>query len=346
MSARKRRLTRQMEDLPGLFDSIEIDMTRGDIAGDVLAAHSRPGTSSAPDNSLELDPATLHRPEELRFISFGSGSSGNCAYIGTARQGLLIDAGVDSKTVESRLRDNGIDISTIAGILLTHDHSDHVRYAYPLLRAHKHLQLFCTPRTINGLLRRHSVSRRIQDYHKPIYKEFPFPVAGFTVTAFETSHDGSDNMGFAIDRGTCHFVVATDTGHITERADHYIRLSTHLMLETNYDLEMLRKGRYPEYLKARIEGPRGHMDNAESARYVASLVSEGGRKGALTHIFLCHLSDDNNRPEIALATVRNALRDAGLNVGDASGSVTARSADIQLTALPRYDASPLFVFRI
>ena len=342
---RKRRTTRQIEDLPNLFDSIEIDMTRRDIAGDVIAEHSRHESEAAASQTVDIAPEALRRPEALRFISLGSGSSGNCAYIGTAKQGLLIDAGVDNKNVEKTLRDNGIDIATIAGILLTHDHSDHVRFAFSLLRTNRHMQLFCTPRTLNGLLRRHSISRRINDFHKPIYKEFPFEVAGFTVTAFETSHDGSDNVGFAIDRGDHHFVVTTDTGYITERADHYMRLANYLMLESNYDAGMLRRGRYPEYLKARIMSQRGHMDNADSAAYVAGLLTAAGAGKVLTHIFLCHLSDDNNTPDTALTAMRTAIEGCGHTVGDASGSPTALACSVQLTALPRYDASPLYVFR-
>jgi phosphoribosyl 1,2-cyclic phosphodiesterase len=273
-------------------------------------------------------------------MSFGSGSSGNCAYIGNSKGGLLIDAGVDNKHVEDTLLHNAIDMSTISGILLTHDHNDHVRYAYALLRRNKHMVLYCTPRTLNGLLRRHNISRRIKDYHKAIYKEIPFEAAGFTVTAFETSHDGTDNVGFALDYGDHHFVVATDMGKITDRADFYMRQANYLVLESNYDLQMLMRGTYPEHLKARIIADHGHLDNTEAARYVAQIVSP-----QLTHLFLCHLSNDNNTPEIALQTMRTALEAAGKIVGDASGSAQSAAADIQVAALPRYESSPLYMLR-
>ncbi|MDY2917355.1 MAG: MBL fold metallo-hydrolase [Muribaculaceae bacterium] len=356
---RRRRVTRELENLPNLFDSVEIDMTRHDIAGPALQratareeeARRERNARAADAGSVDISENALRRAEAVRFISFGSGSSGNCAYIGTRRGGLLIDAGVDAKTVTEQLNKNGIDIATIAGIVLTHDHSDHVRFAYTLLRANRHLQLFCTPRTLSGLLRRHSISRRIKDYHKPIYKEIPFEAGGFTVTAFETSHDGSDNMGFAIDRGPHHFVVATDTGFITDRANHYLRLATCAMIETDYDLGMLQANPvYPEYLKARIAGRTGHMCNDDTAAYLAALLAEkdpetGRRLSPLTHIFLCHLSEENNTPDTALRAVRRALEQAGLTVGDATGSPVSRSADIQLAALPRYTPSPLHVFR-
>lgn len=345
---RKRRTTRPIEDLPNLFDSVEIDMTRPDIAGNVLerAERQRHVSESANDQALEINSEALKRPEAIRFLSFGSGSSGNCCYIGTSRGGILIDAGVDNKKVEKDLKDNGIDMATIAGIILTHDHSDHVRFAYSLLRANKHLRLFCTPRALNGLLRRHSISRRIKDYHKAIYKEIPFEAGGLTITAFETSHDGSDNMGFSIERDNHKFVIVTDTGYITERADFYLRRARYAVIETDYDLNMLHANpTYPEYLKARIAGPSGHMDNADTASYLANILSDTENPTPLRHIFLCHLSELNNTPEIAMRAVRKALEEIGLNVGDATGSPVAISSDIQLAVLPRFAPSPLYIFR-
>lgn len=341
---RKRRTTRSIEGLPNLFDSVEIDMTRSDIAGDVLENTSRHVSNHADDQALEINSESLRRPDALRFLSFGSGSSGNCSYIGTSRGGVLIDAGVDNKKVEKDLKDNGIDIKTIAGIVLTHDHSDHVRYAYALLRSNKHLRLFCTMRVLNGILRRHSISRRIKDYHKAIYKETPFEVAGLSITAFDTSHDGSDNMGFFIERGTHHFSIVTDTGYITERADHYLRRSNYAVIETDYDKDMLRaNSKYPEYLKARIAGLSGHMDNADTASYLSNILSDTQNNRTLTHIFLCHLSELNNTPETALRVVREALERAGLTVGNPTDSVVARSADIRVAVLPRFTASPLYI---
>ena len=351
---RRRRVTRELENLPNLFDSVEIDMTRHDIAGPALQratareeeARRERNARAADAGSVDISENALRRAEAVRFISFGSGSSGNCAYIGTRRGGLLIDAGVDAKTVTEQLNKNGIDIATIAGIVLTHDHSDHVRFAYTLLRANRHLQLFCTPRTLSGLLRRHSISRRIKDYHKPIYKEIPFEAGGFTVTAFETSHDGSDNVGFAIRHKDKTFVVATDMGIITERADHYMRQANFLMLEADYDAEMLRRSNRPEYLKARIAGPTGHLENIVSGQWAASVLAENtDRPDILSHIFLCHLSQETNTPELALSTVRGAIEAKGITVGDATMSAEMSPERVQLAALPRLTSSPLYVLR-
>lgn len=336
----KRRPSRKLDDLPSLFDMVDLDMSHVDVADEVVADHERHVAESAYNHGVEIDTEGLKRGRRLRFISFGSGSSGNCAFVGDEREGVLIDAGVDSDTVFKRLEDNAIPLRSIKGILLTHDHSDHLRAAYKILRSNRHMVLYCTPRTLNGIFRRSSISRRIRDYHRPIYKEMPFNVGSMTVTAFETSHDGTDNMGFAIDYEDNHFVVATDTGFITERADYYIRRANYLMIEANYDQQLLTDGFYPNYLKARIQGPKGHMDNAETARYLAEIHSP-----ALTHVFLCHLSKDNNTPEIALSAVTDALKARGLRVGDAVSDPIDAPVDVRVDVLPRYDASPMYILR-
>ncbi len=276
----------------------------------------------------------------MRFCSLGSGSSGNCAYVGSQDEGILIDCGIDEKRVAEQLRRNGIAMSQIKGIVLTHDHADHTRYVYRMLRNNRQHQIrvYCTPKLLNGLLRNHNVSRRIKDYHEAIFKEFPFKIAGLTITAFETSHDATDNMGFIIQGGGSNFVVVTDTGKITERSLHYMKQANYLMLESNYDAGMLARGRYPEYLKTRVRGDKGHLDNAVAAETVRSIYSP-----QLKWVFLCHLSADNNTPEIALGTMRQALQQCGATVGDATMSVATRDAQVQLAALPRYDASPWWV---
>ena len=134
----------------------------------------------------------------LRFISFGSGSSGNCSYVGTESGGVLIDAGVDYENVFDTLRANGVTPNMVKGVCLTHDHSDHIRYAYGIARKYNHIRIYCTNRALNGILKRHNVSRRIKEYHQPIFKEIPFKLGELTITAFEVPHDGLDNSGFFV----------------------------------------------------------------------------------------------------------------------------------------------------
>lgn len=291
------------------------------------------------DKELSTD-SSAERDRRLFYMSFGSGSSGNSSYIGSAAGGLIIDAGLRADIIESRLKGAGIDMRDVKGILLTHDHSDHVRYAYALLRNNKHLKLFCTNRVLQGILRRHSISKRIKEYHVPIFKEHPFRMLDFMITAFDVPHDGSDNMGFNIEFDNRNFVLATDLGTINERAQHYMSQADYLVIESNYDREMLLSGRYPEYLKSRIMAYNGHMDNSATAAFLASIWTD-----RLRHIFLCHLSQDNNTPSKAMKATRDALETRGLKVGHGENSFSDRQADVQLTILPRFDATPLYVFR-
>jgi phosphoribosyl 1,2-cyclic phosphodiesterase len=119
-----------------------------------------------------------------------------------------------------------------------------------------------------------------------------------------------------------------------------MRQAQYIMIESNYDKEMLLTGKYPEYLKARILADKGHLDNEVTARYIAEIYTP-----KLTHVFLCHLSNDNNTPNIALATVTKPLFERGLKIGDATESATSNDADIQITPLPRLDSSILYILR-
>lgn len=341
---RSRRTIRTDGGQPGLFDDVEGADPFGvaDIMADTVRRLRVSGKADASGaDSLAMPASAVQRSERLMFVSFGSGSSGNCAYVGTRSGGVLIDAGVDDSVVLKGLKDNGIDYAgAVRGIILTHDHGDHVRYVYKLLRRHADKRLWATPKTLSGILRRHSISRRIKEYHQPIYKDFEFHAGPLAVTPFETSHDGTDNVGFSISCGAETFVVATDMGCATERALHYMAKATVLMVESNYDARMLAAGRYPMYLQARIRGERGHMDNTATAARLAELWTP-----AMHHVFLCHLSHDNNTPELAVDAARAALEQAGATVAVGAGEPFAmRKAGVQLAVLPRFDSSPLYVF--
>lgn len=295
---------------------------------------------SNPYDSVSEPEETLIAPKRLCFCSFGSGSSGNSCYIGSSEGGIIVDVGIRAEELERGLAANGVSMKHVKGVLLTHDHSDHVKYVYALLRSHRHLKLFCTNRVLNGMLRKHSISKRIKEYHVPVFKEIPFRMLDFEITAFEVPHDGSDNMGYSIEFDGRRFVIATDLGEVSERARYYMSRATYLMIEANYDAHMLRMGRYPEYLKARIASGSGHLDNCQTATFLAEIINPG-----LNHIFLCHLSKDNNTPQIALRTVREALEAKGIKVGNALETMEDYTADVQLVALPRFDMTRWFVFR-
>lgn len=331
--------------MPGLFDhlddfqessesdfSIIPDKEMKEIAREMNREKPRQGAID------ELPP--LEASDKVFFMSFGSGSSGNCSYVGDRTGGFLIDAGVEVAKVVEGLRRNGISMERVSGICLTHDHGDHIRDVYALLRRYKHLRVYCTPKTLNGILRRHNISRRIKDYHAPIYKEFPFKIGNFELTAFEVMHDGADNAGYFIEHGHVRLAVATDLGCISERVDYYMRLATHIVIEANYDRRMLREGRYPEYLKARIEASNGHLDNCMTADFLSKIYTP-----TLRSIFLCHLSYDNNTPDKAIEEVSRALGAVGVTrFGNGTVSLANETdpPQIHLITLPRFDPTPLY----
>ena len=291
----------------------------------------------------------------LCFMSFSSGSSGNCAYLGTPRGGILIDAGIrepvkyhrkkkkperpDVPTLDqafAELERNGISRDMVKGVLLTHAHQDHMRCLYSAVSA-CHCSVYCTMGVMAQMLQRCRISSRIRDLHVPIFKEIPFRILDMEITAFETLHDVK-SVGFSIEYEGEKFVVATDMGVITDRAAHYMSQANYLMIECNYDREMLLHGGYPQMLKDRVMGEKGHLDNEMATRFVAEHYHEG-----LHYVFLCHLSKDNNTEEIALTTMRNALEARGLSVGDGSNAVDQRFRNVQIYALPRYTSSSWFV---
>ena len=344
---RRRRSVNPITELPGLFDYPELNLfsEAEEPMREVPRVKSHV-SAHADTQELEIDKSRLSRPSSLRFISFGSGSSGNCSYIGIdtgegKSKGVLIDAGVEPDTVYEALRDNKIDLNSISGILITHDHGDHVKFAYNLLRKNNWV-VYTTMRTMNGILRRHSISRRIKDAQRIIYIEHEFDAGGMKITAFKTSHDGTENVGYSVNSpdGLHRFVIATDTGMITPEADVYLRRANYIVIESNYDRDMLVNGPYPEYLKARILSERGHLDNKDAAGYIKEIHSP-----ALSHVFLCHLSEENNTPEIALAAMRKALEEKGLRIGDPANPLMAADTDIALAALPRRGVTAQFILR-
>jgi Metal-dependent hydrolases of the beta-lactamase superfamily I len=290
----------------------------------------------------------------LCFMSLCSGSSGNCAYLGTPRGGILIDAGIKPPPKSNRkrkkseedvlnlneafatLKKNGVDADMVKGVLLTHAHQDHMRCLYDAVKYSD--RLFYTSRAIfNQLKIRKGVSCFIEDYLRQVSPEHQFHILDMEITPFVVSHDVKC-IGFCIEYEGERFVVATDMGIITDRAAHYMSIANYLMIECNYDKDMLLNGRYPQMLKDRVMSEKGHLDNTVAAQFVADHYHEG-----LHNVFLCHLSKDNNTEEIALATMRNALESRGISVGDGSNDVSQRDRNVQIYALPRYTSSAWFV---
>lgn len=263
---------------------------------------------------------------KLTFFSLASGSSGNCYYLGAGDFGILIDAGIGIRTITKALRDKGIDLSRILGILITHDHADHIRTVGCLGSKHN-IPVFATEEVHNGIERSRYVQESLHQQRRIIEKETPFQIRDFQITPFEVPHDSSDNVGYYIEYADFRFVVATDIGHVTDTIRRFASKATHLIIESNYDEEMLKHGSYPQFLKDRVSGPRGHLSNKDTAEFLASIYSTD-----MKYIWLCHLSRDNNHPELAFKTIDIRLFEEGIRVGK----------DVTLTTLKRNSPSDFY----
>lgn len=262
----------------------------------------------------------------IQFMSFASGSSGNCYYVATSRTALLIDAGIGARTIKKYLRRYSISLASVHAVLITHDHTDHIKSAGALGEKY-HIPVYTTPAIHAGMNRNRRMSGKVMTAARALEKEVPIELGDFKVTAFEVPHDGTDNVGYFIEAEGKSFCFVTDIGHVTSIVSSYLCKANYLILEANYDEEMLRTGPYPERLKKRIAGPIGHLSNAEAARFLAEHFHEG-----LEHVWLCHLSKDNNKPELACETVRRTLQEKGFTVGK----------DVQVTALERTVPSKMY----
>lgn len=266
---------------------------------------------------------------KVQFMSLGSGSSGNCYYLATEACSILIDAGVGIRTVKKIFKDYNIDMQCIHAIFITHDHADHIKAVGNLAKRYN-IPVYATQAIHKGMERSYCMTEKLSaNCIRLIEKEKTISLGDFTITCFEVPHDGTDNVGYCIETGDKTFAFLTDMGHITPTAASYIERADYLILEANYDDAMLQMGPYPPYLKARIAGPNGHMSNREAAQFIAEHFPSH-----LKVLWLCHLSKDNNHPELAYKTVELALREQGIVAG----------RDIQLCALKRTLPSELYTF--
>lgn len=263
----------------------------------------------------------------LKFISFGSGSSGNCYYLATATDGLMIDIGVGIRALKKHCRDLGIQLSSVHKLLITHDHADHIKsvgsfsYEYGV-------PVYTTELIHGGIDQNYCITRKVAFDKKMLIEPYkPIQLGDFTVEAFPVPHDASENMGYEIQAEGVTFVMITDVGAITDEIKERISHANYLVIEANHDVEMLTSGPYPEYLKKRILGGSGHLSNEDCAHALAENMTEN-----LKHVWLCHLSEENNHPELARKTVETILRSYGIIAGK----------DVQLDVLRRTMPSELY----
>lgn len=247
---------------------------------------------------------------QLTFFSLGSGSCGNCYYIATETDAIIIDCGISLRRFKKYMQEYGMKMGKIRGILITHDHADHIKAAGKLSKELS-LPVYATPLVHEGMDKNWQASVKIpQENRRHIDTEQPFMIGEFKVVAFPLPHDASENVGYYIEIGDYRFTIMTDVGDITEHVKQYIAQSTHLIFEANYDDEMLKQGRYPEILKERIASGHGHMSNKKAATALAENFH-----GNIRNVWLCHLSEENNHPELARKTVETIMRSYGIIAG-------------------------------
>ena len=268
--------------------------------------------------------------KKLRFFSLASGSSGNCYYLGTSSYGILIDAGIGVRQIKKVLKEHGIEFEKIHAILITHDHADHIK-SVGYLGETLNIPVYTTELVHAGIKRSRYVEEVLIQSRRIIEKEVPVLIKDFKITAFEVPHDSNDNVGYSIEYGGQTFVIVTDVGYITEKIRSYVCKANHLVIEANYDEEMLASGTYPAFLKERVSSKSGHLSNRDAAEFLATSYTTD-----LKNIWLCHLSRDNNHPELAYKTVDLRLFREGIRVGK----------DVSLVALKRMSPSEMYEFDV
>ena len=246
----------------------------------------------------------------IQFLSLGSGSSGNCYYLKTKQSSILIDAGIPLRDLKKRLSSYGFSIEQVSAIFVTHDHADHIK-AVGHLANDMHKPIYATEKVHIGINNNYCTTSKVtENSRRYLYKGESAQVGDFIITPFEVPHDSSDCVGYKIQAEGLTFCLATDVGEITPTVAEAIGEANYLVLEANHDTEMLEQGPYPPYLKNRIRSTRGHLSNQQCAEALATYASPN-----LRQVWLCHLSEENNHPELARKTVETILRGYGIITG-------------------------------
>lgn len=223
----------------------------------------------------------------LFITSLNSGSNGNCYYVGNQQEAVLVDAGISCRETETRMKRLGLSLSTVKAIFVSHEHTDHVR-GIPVLAQKYQIPVYITPATLRGC--RFRIEKKL--LHSFTAHE-PVSIGDLRVSAFPKLHDASEPHSFVVGYNGIKVGVFTDIGAPCEQLTHHFRQCHAAFLESNYDAEMLEKGRYPYYLKNRIRGGQGHLSNTQAVEFFSA-----HRPEYMTHLILSHLSRDNNCPKL------------------------------------------------
>ena len=281
----------------------------------------------------------------VRFKSFSSGSCGNCYFLGLEEDGVwtdavLVDAGVSLRSVKRELLNEHIPLSCIKAMLVTHDHFDHIRSLGSYCKYLK-LPVWATPELLTAMSYHSYTLEHLAAVRCPLERDVWNDIIPGVLSAryFVVPHDASQTVGYGIRLAGLNFVIMTDLGRMTAEALSYASHAHVVVVESNYDREMLMNGSYPYELKMRISRGNGHLSNDECADAVRRFYHKD-----LTHLFLCHLSENNNTPELAIKATSDALADIGLlpSYERSSYFASEEGDSVVMQPLPRRTPSRLF----
>ena len=231
--------------------------------------------------------------------TFASGSSGNCTLVGTEDAAVLIDAGISAKRIEDSLKESRVDADALSGILLTHEHIDHVTGLRVFLKHHP-VPVYASRGTIHSIL--HSEKDLDRSLFHEVAPDSTFQAGIFEVESFPVSHDAAEPFSYRITSGSKSAALMTDLGLFTPAHTAFLKGVNALVLEANHDIRMLEAGSYPYALKRRILSDFGHLSNENSGKLLLSVLHPD-----LKVCVLAHLSEENNLPELALLSVKNEI---------------------------------------
>ena len=252
----------------------------------------------------------------LKFCSLYSGSSGNSLFVSSNNTNILIDAGVSAKKITEALTSINVDIANIDAILVTHEHIDHV-LSLGFLSKKYNIPVFANECTWNAMPKQ---KEKINiDNQKFFVNSENFEIGDLKIHPFDIPHDAGNPCGFNIINDNTKISIATDLGHVTENIMDNLKNSSFVLLESNYEPEVLKYCSYPYKLKRRIDGPDGHLSNISAGKVVANLMNYG-----INHVTLGHLSKESNFPELAYKTVVQELVSQHFKEGDINLDVASR----------------------
>ena len=240
----------------------------------------------------------------MKFCSLYSGSSGNSLFVSNKNTKLLVDAGLSGIRIQRALTDIGEKSDEVCGILVTHEHRDHI-HGLGVLSRRFDLPIYANEKTWEAMA--DDLGKIAPHNIKTFEFDKPFSVEDLEIEAFRTSHDAADSAGFIINDGKKRLGIATDSGIITPEMTKALFGCDLALLESNHDVSMLEAGSYPFYLKQRIKSDYGHLSNEIAGNLALSLVKKGTK-----HLILAHLSEENNYPLLAYETTARILAGAGV----------------------------------